>query len=277
MRDTVPKHSLRPAAAAAHQRARRWRSPRTIFALMLREMSTTYGRSPGGYLWTILEPVGGIALLTLLLTLGLRIRLPSLGVNFALFYATGLLPLLLYQRASSQIAAALTFSAPLLYYPGVTHLDAILARFLLNLFTHLLISTLIFGAILWLFETRAVLDPVPIIFGLGLAALLALGIGSLNAFLFPTFPLWETLWRIMTFPLFLMSSVVYTFEQLPPLGQEILWFNPLVHIVAIVRRGFFPTYEATWASPVYCLLCALVCLTLGLALLQRFKSDILSR
>ena len=27
-------------------------------------MGTTYGRSPGGYLWAILEPVAGIALLS---------------------------------------------------------------------------------------------------------------------------------------------------------------------------------------------------------------------
>ena len=32
-------------------RARRFRSARAVVALMLREMATTYGRSPGGYVW----------------------------------------------------------------------------------------------------------------------------------------------------------------------------------------------------------------------------------
>ena len=44
---------------------RRFASLRAIAALVLREMSTTNGRSPGGYLWAILEPAAGIALLTI--------------------------------------------------------------------------------------------------------------------------------------------------------------------------------------------------------------------
>ncbi len=64
---------------------------RVVAALMLREMSTTSGRNPGGYIWSILEPVAGIALMSwIFITIGLSS--PGLGTNFAMFYATGLLP-----------------------------------------------------------------------------------------------------------------------------------------------------------------------------------------
>ena len=43
---------------------RRFATPRTILALMLREMSARYGRSPGGYLWALLEPLGAILILS---------------------------------------------------------------------------------------------------------------------------------------------------------------------------------------------------------------------
>ena len=43
-------------------RGRSFASLRCVIALMLREMATTYGRSPGGYLWVMLEPIAGIAL-----------------------------------------------------------------------------------------------------------------------------------------------------------------------------------------------------------------------
>ena len=36
---------------------RRFATVRTSVALMLREMVTTYGRSPGGYIWAVVEPV----------------------------------------------------------------------------------------------------------------------------------------------------------------------------------------------------------------------------
>ena len=38
----------------------RFRMVRTVIALMLREMSTTYGRTPGGYVWALMQPLGSI-------------------------------------------------------------------------------------------------------------------------------------------------------------------------------------------------------------------------
>ncbi|WP_260008654.1 hypothetical protein [Leisingera sp. M527] len=61
-------------------------------------MSTRYGRTPGGYLWAILEPMA--AILFLAIGFSLVIRSPSLG-SFLLFYATGFLPFNLYQSISA--------------------------------------------------------------------------------------------------------------------------------------------------------------------------------
>lgn len=76
------------------RKTRAFASLRTISALVLREMATTYGRSPGGYIWAILEPVGGIALLSILFSLAFLH--PALGSNFQLFYASGLVPLTVF-------------------------------------------------------------------------------------------------------------------------------------------------------------------------------------
>ena len=67
-----------------------------LFALVVREMSTKFGRSWGGYLWAIAEPLGGILLLTLAFSLALR--KPPLGTNFPLFYATGIVPFFLFSN-----------------------------------------------------------------------------------------------------------------------------------------------------------------------------------
>ena len=58
-------------------------TPRIIVALILREIGTSYGRSPGGYIWALAEPVLGIALLTAIFSIGFRI--PPLGNNFSIF------------------------------------------------------------------------------------------------------------------------------------------------------------------------------------------------
>ncbi|MEP4309746.1 MAG: hypothetical protein ABJ364_08370, partial [Lentilitoribacter sp.] len=127
-----------PQGSTLHRKKRAFASTRTILALVLREMVTTYGRSPGGYLWAILEPVAGIALLTALFSTGFRS--PSLGTNFPIFYATGMIPFLMYSDVSGKVALSMLFSKPLLAYPAVTYLDAILARFIVNMLTQLMVA-----------------------------------------------------------------------------------------------------------------------------------------
>jgi capsular polysaccharide transport system permease protein len=268
-----PAPPVRPAAGPA----RRLRTLRTVAALMLREMSTTYGRTPGGYLWAILEPVLGIALFTLILAVGLRIRTPGLGVSFPLFFATGILPFHLFLKLSNKTAAALQFSRQLLRYPGVTWVDALLARLILNTLTYLLVFALVISGVLALFDTRTILDFPPIFTALAMAVALGFGVGVLNAYLFAAFPIWESVWDIATTPLFLISGIFFVYEALPRLAQEVLWWNPLIHIIGVMRRGFFPVYEAAYASPVYVFGLAAGCLVLGLLLLRRFHKDILQR
>lgn len=257
--------------------ARKMKTPRTILALMLREMSTTYGRSPGGYLWAILEPVGGIAMFTMILSVGLKIRNPGLGISFPLFFATGILPLQLYTEVSNKVGSAILFSKPLLFYPGVRYTDAIIARFLLATMTKIMVFYIVMSGILILFETRAIVEAGPIILSLSMAAALALGIGCLNCYLIPTYPVWGSVWGILTTPLFFMSTIFYTYEDLPRIGKEVLWYNPLVHIVGMMRRGIYPTYDAPYVSVPYVLTVATLTGTLGLLLLHRYHKDILNR
>lgn len=257
-------------------RPRRTQRFRTISALMLREVSSRYGRSPGGYAWTILEPVGGVAVLVLILAIGLRIRAPSLGVNFPIFYATGVVALLFYQRITAAVANSILFSKALLAYPGVTFVDTILARFLVQALTGLVVMYLVLGGILLMFETRTLLDLPAILLAVAMAGSLGLGIGCLNAYLFPTFPLWQSFWGMLTFPLVLVSGIFYIYEDLPPIGQQILWFNPLIHVTGQMRAGFYPTYSPTYIDPVYVFTIALVPMVLGLMLLRKHYQRILS-
>jgi len=58
--------------------------------------------------------------------------------------------------------------------------------------------------------------------------------------------------------------------------REYLWYNPLVHIVGLMRRGFYPTYDATYVSVTYVFGVALVTLVFGLIFLKRYHREILN-
>ncbi|MCB4457223.1 ABC transporter permease [Leisingera sp. McT4-56] len=270
-RSPGPAPALRPAAG----RARRFASLRTVAALVLREMSTRYGRTPGGYLWAVLEPLAAILFLSI--GFSLVIRSPSLGTSFLLFYATGYLPFDLYNSVSSTTARAVNFSRPLLKFPAVTWLDAVLARFLLNSLTGALVAILLLGGVLAVIDSRTVLDLPAAVLAMALAMALGLGLGTLNCALTGLFPLWEVAWSIITRPLFIASGIFFLYEDLPPLAQDILWYNPVMHITGLMRTGFYPAYAASYASVTYVLAVSLILLALGLVMMGRYHRDILNR
>lgn len=247
---------------------------RAVGALMIREMATRYGRSPGGYLWAVLEPMGGILILAL--GFSLLFRNPPLGNSFLLFYATGMLPFTLYQSVSLAVGRSIQFSRALLMYPSVTWADAVLARFVLNALTELLVVVILVVGILAITDTRAVLDPLPIGAALGLALLVSLGVGTLNCALFGLFPVWAQVWSIITRPLFIASGIFFIFDDLPPVVQDILWWNPLIHVVGLMRMGFYPTYPGHYISVGYTVVVSLLMLFFGVLLLARYHRTILN-
>lgn len=247
---------------------------RVVAALILREMATTYGRKPGGYVWTILEPVAGIALMTWVF-MAAGLRYPSLGTNFAVFYATGLVPFFLFMNVSQKVAQSLRYSSRLLAYPRVTVLDALIARLVLNLLTQFLVAYLVIGGVLLLMDTGTQLVLSHIVLGFSMSAALAAGIGTLNCFLVSRFPMWGTAWSLVTRPLVLVSGVIILVEELPWAWREYLLWNPIVHVVAEVRSGFYHSYDPSYVSPVYVFGVSLVAGVAGLLFLWRFHRDIL--
>jgi len=304
MSDSSPE--IRPAAAqaaaqtagdAGHARMRRPRQPqrprrpprpqrpsrngprlrmaRTVAALMLREVATTYGRSVGGYVWVVLEPVLGVALLTVLFSMGLRS--PGLGTNFPIFYATGFLPFAMFNDLANKTASAIRYSRPFLAYPSVTFIDALIARAVLNVLTHAAVFAIVTGGIFLAFQLPGPVDLAPVFEALLLLALLGCGVGVLNCYLMTAFPIWERIWQILTRPLFLVSGIFFLYDLMPARAQELLWYNPLIHCIGLMRRGFYPTYEAVYVSQAYVLAIASACLLLGLALLERNHRKLLER
>lgn len=254
---------------------RRMPALRTISALIFREMSTSYGKSPGGFIWTILEPVGGIALLTVIFSLAVRV--PPMGSSFALFYATGLLPFMMFLDISKKIAQSLQFSKQLLFYPGVTFVDAIAARFLLACMVHALVFVIVLTGIVYYDNVELIMNLPLVVMAFVMSALLALSVGCANCFLMRRFPVWSNVWNIVTRPLFLISCIFIPYDSMPQGFRDVLWYNPLIHIVGTNRSGFYSTYRAEYVDPVYVAIVAAILFGAGLALLTKWHRDLAQR
>ncbi len=64
------------------------------------------------------------------------------------------------------------------------------------------------------------------------------------------------------------SCIFYVYSDLPPVAQDVLWWNPLVHIVSHARTGFYPTYEAPYVSFAYVFAFALTFIAFGLIFMR---------
>ena len=235
---------------------------RVLHALLIREMNTRYGRSFFGYLWAVLEPVGVIALLTVLF---LQIAdAPPYGQSFALFYASGYLAFHWVVDISSVTARSVHVNRPLLAYPSVTPLDMVLARLILQSLTGLAVAGLIFTGIYTTSGEQVTMSPWPILQSFCLAVLLAAGLGIFNCWAFAVSGGWELFWGVLSRPLLLVSCVFYSFGSLPAQVRDVLWFNPVVHIVGLLRTGIYPVYDQVHVAPEYVALVAMILLLAGL-------------
>lgn len=273
-------HASLPARRDVEQtefrRARtRFATIRTIGALMLREMTTQYARKPGGFIWAILQPLGTIIILAF--AFSLLARSPALGTSFILFKGTGLLVFQLFMVLNRTVGASLRYARPLLAYPGVTWVDALLSRFFLNSLISILVMIIILSGIVLIEDMWLIPDWRMIILSVVFTMGLGFGIGTLHCFLLERFEIWQNIWGIMSTPLMLSSGIIILFEDMPLFAQQVLFYNPIVHVVGMMRAGFYSTYQPQYLSFTYVLFCTIIPLSLGLLLLRRYHRELLQR
>ncbi|WP_343038854.1 ABC transporter permease [Paracoccus aestuariivivens] len=248
---------------------------RILIALILREIATTYGKSAGGYVWALLEPVLGILLLTIVFSM--MLAQPALGTNFPLFYATGLLPFTMYNDLQSKVAGSIRYSRPFLAYPSVTYLDAMLARVILNALTHAVVFTIVVVGIFVIYQLPVVVHVGEVAEGMIMIVALSIGVGTLNCYLMTAFPVWERTWGILNRPLFLASGIFFLYDVMPAEAQRLLWYNPVLHCVSQLRKGIYPMYDASFISAEYVFGVSFVLTAMGLLLLVRNHRNLLER
>jgi capsular polysaccharide transport system permease protein len=270
----APGGQFRKAQAPKAYR-RSFASTRVVIALMLREMSSTYGRTPAGFLWAIAEPIAGIALLSLVFSAAFQE--PTLGTNFALFYATGFIPFSSFVGLASKIGMSLMFSRQLLAYPSVTWVDAIVARLMLNFLVDLLVAFIILAGIILIYDLRLIINAPAAVLSMVMAASIALGVGLMNSYLFLRFPSWQRVFSIIMRPMFVLSCIFFSYEMVPQPFQDWLWWNPLIHVVGMMRSAFYSYYEPDYISVLYVFGVSGVLAVFGLILLGKNHQDLLNR
>ncbi|NNJ71353.1 MAG: ABC transporter permease [Kiritimatiellales bacterium] len=235
---------------------------RVIGALVLRETRATFGTSQLGYLWAILTPAAGTAVLVAVFAAASR--QPPFGSSLALFFATGLLTLEFYQKLSGSLMMTFNANKALLTYPLIKETDTLFARFLLISATYLIIMLIFYAALILLGLADAPRYPEQLLWAFLATALLGFGAGIFNAVLYSLWDSWQHVERILTRPLFIISGIFFIPSLLPSKAIAVLKWNPVLHLVEWMRAGYYPNYESTVLDKTYLLAFALILILLGL-------------
>ncbi|MBW6420184.1 ABC transporter permease [Rhizobium sp. XQZ8] len=210
---------------------------RIVVAFVMREIATRYGKNPGGYIWALIEPVAFIAIMSQIM--GVFGKVPPVGESFALFYSTGYLGYNFFKAMEGYLSSAISSNRNLLAYPVVAPVDAVVARFILQGATSVVVTGVIIGAELLTGRYEVRLNWAPILEAIGLAWIFAFGIASLNIVLFDSYPLYQKVYSIVTRPLLLLSGVLFLPNSMPEPMKGYILSNPIAHIIILFRRGFY--------------------------------------
>jgi len=237
---------------------------RVVTALVIREMSTRFGKNPGGYLWALLEPIAYIAFMSLIFMA--IAHKPALGTSFPLFFASGFVCFQFYAAMAGYLNSAVNANRPLLSYPNVAPIDTISARFSLQFCTTCVVAICIIAPLIMQLKTTPTIRLSPILTAISLGSLIALGLALANNVLFQRFPLYDKIFGIVSRPLFLISGIFYLPDSLPPVARDAILINPIAHLVMLFRTGLYPEYRAIGFDLDYLLRVTTVLLFAGMAI-----------
>jgi capsular polysaccharide transport system permease protein len=237
---------------------------RVIGALILRDVKTRFGGKAANYLIAIAWPLSHIAVLMLIYA-GLG-RPAPLGTSPALFFATGLLPFMVFWYASRQIPIAVIANAPLLAFPVVTTMDIILARAILEFITGLAV-VVVLGSVLYGLEVPIMpRDPVEASAALAASLFLAFSVGIVNAVIQRFVKIWYIVYIGIALLLYLSSGIIFVVDTIPERLRSYLVWNPGLHLVTWFRSSYYEGYGQLTLDKTYVLMWSIIALAVGLVL-----------
>lgn len=250
-----------------------WRvERRVIWALMLREMLTRYGRHNIGFLWLFVEPM--------MFTLGVATLWTALkavhGSNLPIvaFAITGYSSVLLWRNMPSRCIRALEPNLSLLYHRNVRPIDVYLARLALEAAgatISFVILTLFFYFIGWLDLPEDVLQVAG---GWCMIAWFGFALGILLGALSEGSETVEKLWHPASYLLFPLSGAAFLVDALPTTAQHLILYLPMVNGVEFLREGFFGSKIVAHYDMGYMIIANSLLTVLGLAQMRKVSRTV---
>lgn len=258
------------ARSSLHKLQEGWRVQiRVIYALMIRELNTRFGRENIGFLWIMVEPL----LFAILVAIMWRmLKGPEEhGIGIVAFVVTGYIPLTLFRHCVGRSVSVFIANGSLMYHRQIKVVDFVIVRFLIemlgSMMAYLFIATLLIA--LDLFPVPS--DIAMFIAGWILYCIFTLSLCLIIAPLSEMSEILEKFIPVTTYIVIPFSGTFNSASWLAPTVREYIMWSPFVNAMELMRGGIWGEKVVSYYNVWNPIICSAVAALIGLALCRRVR------
>lgn len=243
-----------------------------IKELTAREIKRKYARSSLGIIWSVLNPLLMMIVMSLIFSTMFRRSIE----NFPIYYLTGTVFWGLFSGATNSAMSALVDNKSLLIKAKLPKHTFILSRIYTSL-VNFGYTCIAYVLMLIVFKIKPsltmLLFPVDVLFAL----IFSMGIGYMLSVLYVFFADIKYLYSVLLTVLMYMSAIFYPIERLPEAMQTFISFNPVYVIIYFARtcvmQGQVPAGEV-WIK----LICwSLISFVVGMTVFKAKENKVMQK
>lgn len=224
---------------------------RIIVALMLREMTTRFGREGLGFAWLIAEPLA-FCVGVLILWTATKPEYEH-GIRLAPFVMTGYMAVILMRHQVSYSMGAIQGNVGLLHHRQIVPIHLLITRNLLEFGGATAAFVTVYVALIALGQVSLPHDYLILYAGWALLGWIGMGFALLLAGLSMRFDVVERIVPLLTYILIPLSGAFFMVDWLPASYRETFLLMPFAHPIEMIRAGVFGEFVKTHYHPAYAL------------------------
>ncbi|WP_428151668.1 ABC transporter permease [Brevundimonas sp.] len=248
------------------------RQTRIIGALVMREMTTRYGRQGLGFAWVIGEPL--VFCFGVLILWSFTKPAYEHGVRLAPFVMTGYMSLILIRHFLALLSTAIQANLGLMYHRQIAPLHLLVSRILLEFGGATAAFMVVYAILLALGQVSLPHDYLLLYCGWLLLAWNASGFALVMAGLAMRYEIMERLVPVISYILIPISGAFYMVSWLPSVAREYALYIPFVHGIEMVRAGVFGEFVPTFFNAPYALFTGAIMNIIGLLIISASRDRI---
>lgn len=247
----------------------KWKKYKTLLMrLVQRDLKVKYRRSVLGYLWSLLNPLLMMVVMSVVFSYMFRFDIP----NYPIYLITGQIMFTFFSESTNMAMGSIIGNVSLIkkvYVPKyIFPISRVLSSFVTLLFS-------LAAVVVVMLATRTPVTPVILLFPLPLAYVLvfSMGMGLILSVFAVYFRDMTHLYGVMTTAWMYLTPIFYPIESIPESVQPFIRLNPLFLFIdcfrEIVLYGRVPTLQNTAASCAWCL----AVMTVGIWLFRKRQAN----